>query len=66
MSDSDLPNPQENKHPCQCKLYTQTDDMVTHQSFNLTLPEVSVISSADTLILILYICPCFAHSSSAS
>lgn len=47
MSDSDLPNTQENKHPRQCKLYTQADDMVTQQSFNLTLPEVSVVRSSE-------------------
>lgn len=47
MSDLDLPNTQENKHPRQCKLYTQTDDIVTQQSFNLTLLEVSVIRSSE-------------------
>lgn len=46
MSESELPNTQENKHPRQSKLYTQTDDMVTPQSFNLTLLEVSVIRSS--------------------
>ncbi len=46
MSESELPNTQENKHARQSKLYTQTDDMVTPQSFNLTLLEVSVIRSS--------------------